>query len=99
MNTTLRFHLLLLRLSFGALALALAMLTAAAAGVPAFAAALAAQGMPLPLSWPAALAECALALGAFFLHQPQSGVRSDIRTRSQLEKTSHVPLAMWNRKV
>lgn len=70
MNPTLRTLVLLLRLSFGALALALAMLTAAALGVPAFAQALAGQGMPLPLSWPAALAECVLALAAFFLHRP-----------------------------
>lgn len=70
MNPTLRTLVLLLRLSFGALALALAMLTAAALGVPAFAQALAGQGMTLPLSWPAALAECGLALAAFFLHRP-----------------------------
>lgn len=70
MDNTLRFFILILRLSFGALALALALLTAAALGVPAFAADLAALGMPAPLSWPAALIECALALAAFFLHRP-----------------------------
>ena len=70
MNPTLRTLVLLLRLSFGALALALAMLTAAALGVPAFAQALAGQGMFLPLSWPAALAECGFALAAIFLHRP-----------------------------
>ena len=69
MNHTLRTLVLLLRLSFGAFALALAMLTAAALGVPAFAQALTGQGMLLPLSWPAALVECGLALAAFFLHQ------------------------------
>jgi hypothetical protein len=71
MDHTDRTFVLLLRLSVGALALALAMLTAAALGVPAFAQALLGQGMPLPLSWPAVLAECALALAAFFLHRPR----------------------------
>lgn len=74
MDNTLRLLVLLLRLSFGAFALALAMLTAAALGVPAFAADLVAQGMPMPLSWPAALAECALALAAFFLYLPGPGL-------------------------
>lgn len=69
MDNMLRFLVLLLRLSFGALALALAMLTAAALGIPAFAADLVAQGMPTPLSWPAALAELVLALAAFFLQR------------------------------
>lgn len=73
MNLTLHSLVLLLRLSFGALALTLAMLTAAALGVPAFAADLAAQGMPMPLSWPAVLLECVLALAAFF---PGSGLTS-----------------------
>lgn len=85
MDNTLRFFVLLLRLSGGALALALAMLTAAALGVPAFAADLAAQGMPTPLSWPAALAECMLALGAFFLHRP--GPRRVARGRVQAAAT------------
>jgi len=75
MDHTFRSLVLLLRLSFGALALTLtlAMLTAAALGVPAFAADLAAQGMPIPLSWPAVLLECVLALAAFFLHRPALG--------------------------
>lgn len=71
MDHTYRTFVLLLRLSIGALALALAMLTAAALGVPAFAQALLEQGMPLPLRWPAVLAECMLALAAFFLHRPR----------------------------
>ncbi len=73
MDHTLRSLVLLLRLSIGALALTLAMLTAAALGVPAFAADLVAQGMPIPLSWPAVLLECVLALAAFFLHRPPLG--------------------------
>lgn len=70
MNNTLRFFLLLARLSLGAFALALGLLTLAALLAPGFGAALAAQGMPTPLSWPAALAECALALAALFLQKP-----------------------------
>lgn len=70
MNNTLRFFLLLVRLSIGAFALALGLLTLAALLAPGFAAALIAQGMPTPLNWPAALLECALALAAFFLQEP-----------------------------
>ncbi|MGI4844830.1 MAG: hypothetical protein ACRYF7_16070 [Janthinobacterium lividum] len=73
---------LLLRLSFGALALTLAMLTAAALGVPAFAADLVAQGMPMPLNWPAVLVECALALAAFFLHRPGPRLAVPARARA-----------------
>lgn len=86
MDHTLRSLVLLLRLSFGALALTLAMLTAAALGVPAFAADLAAQGMPLPLSWPAVLLECAFALAAFFLHRPALG--SGLTSGHGLDNTS-----------
>ena len=70
----------------GALALALAMLTAAALGVPAFARALIEQGMPLPLRWPAALAECALALAAFFLHRPRPRLVARGRAPAGLKK-------------
>jgi len=73
MDHTFRSLVLLLRLSIGALALTLAMLTAAALGMPAFAADLAAQGMPMPLSWPAVLLECVLAVAALFLHRPPLG--------------------------
>jgi len=61
MDHTFRSLVLLLRLSIGALALTLAMLTAAA------------QGMPMPLSWPAVLLECVLAVAALFLHRPPLG--------------------------
>ncbi len=70
MNNTVRFLLLSARLSIGAFALALGLLTLTALAAPDFAAALVAQGMPAPLTWPAALAECGLALAAFFLHAP-----------------------------
>lgn len=70
MNNTVRFLLLGARLSVGACALALGLLTLTALAAPNFAAALAAQGMPAPLTWPAALAECWLALAALFLHAP-----------------------------
>lgn len=66
MNNTLRFYFLLARLSIGALALALGLLTLTALARPDFAAVLAVQGMPTPLTWPAALLECLLALLAFF---------------------------------
>lgn len=61
MDHTFRSLVLLLRLSIGALALTLAMLTAAA------------QGMLMPLSWPAVLLECVLAVAALFLHRPPLG--------------------------
>ncbi|RZA32277.1 MAG: hypothetical protein EOP92_26845 [Lysobacteraceae bacterium] len=73
MNNSLRFYLLLVRLSIGALALAFGLLTLAAMLAPGFAAALMAQGMPTPLNWPAALLECALALAAFFVREPAPG--------------------------
>lgn len=85
MDHSLRLLVLLLRLSFGALALALAMLTAAALGVPAFAADLVALGLPTPLSWQAALAECVLALAAFFLYRPAP--RRVLRGRAQAAVT------------
>ena len=61
MDHTFRSLVLLLRLSIGALALTLAMLTAAA------------LGMLMPLSWPAVLLECVLAVAALFLHRPPLG--------------------------
>lgn len=70
MNNTVRFLLLSARLSIGAFALALGLLTLTALAAPDFAAALAAQGMPAPLTWPAALIECMLAVAAFFLEAP-----------------------------
>ena len=88
MNHALLSLVLLLRLSFGALALTLAMLTAAALGVPAFAADLVAHGMPMPLSWPAVLVECALALAAFFLHRPGPRLGSGLTFGHGLDNTS-----------
>ena len=84
MKNTVRFLFLVARLSVGACALALGLLTLTALAAPKFAAALAAQGMPTPLSWPAALAECGLALAAFFLHAPvlRSVVPREQRSRS-----------------
>jgi hypothetical protein len=62
MNRPVHLTALLLRLVFGAFSLALGFLTLAALASPPFAQALAAQGMPLPLNWPAALAEFGSAL-------------------------------------
>ncbi|WP_288381905.1 hypothetical protein [uncultured Massilia sp.] len=72
MNNTVRFLLLGTRLSVGAFALALGLMTLVALGVPDFARALAGQGMPTPLTWPAALVECVIALVAIFLPVPAS---------------------------
>lgn len=71
MNRPVHLTALLLRLVFGALSLALAFLTLAALASPSFAQALAAQGMPLPLSWPAALAEFGSALVFLSLRAPR----------------------------
>lgn len=71
MNRSVHLAALLLRLTFGALSLALGFLTLAALASPRFAAALVAQGMPLPLGWPAVLAEFGSALVFLGLHAPQ----------------------------
>ena len=71
MNQSVHLAALLLRLSFGALALALGFLTLTALASPPFAAALVAQGMPLPLGWPAMLAEFGSALVFLGLHAPR----------------------------
>ena len=71
MNQSVHLATLLLRLSFGALALALGFLTLTALASPPFAAALLAQGMPLPLGWPAMLAEFGSALVFLGLHAPR----------------------------
>ncbi|MCD2515449.1 hypothetical protein LQ564_03880 [Massilia sp. G4R7] len=71
MNQSVHLAALLLRLTLGALSLALGFLTLAALASGPFALALMAQGLPLPLSWPAVLAEFGSALVFLGLHAPR----------------------------